>query len=255
MDHKHILFIVLAFILLPSCMLPTEELAKIGKVPEMDSMQLPPAKPSYQPVVWPERFTRDAQLSYADKRHSNSLWDPTARAFFRAKKANRVGDILKVMVSVQDRAELENATTSSRNNTEDTQAPTILGLQDKLKYLIPGAAIDPTDLINLSTNNTHNGQGTVEREEIINTEIAATVTQILPNGNLVVHGDQEIRVNSEIRKITVDGIVRPEDIAADNSVDSNLIAQARISYGGRGQLTKVQQPRYGAQVIDIISPF
>lgn len=240
---------------LTSCMLPGEELAKIGKEPEMDSMQLPPVHPAYKPVVWPQQFVRENADSYQQKSYANSLWDPGARTFFKAHKANRVGDIMKVSIEISDKAELDNATNSSRTNTEDTQAPTLLGLQDKLKYLIPGAKLDPTDLINISAANNHSGQGSVEREERINTEVAAMVTQILPNGNLVIHADQEVRVNHEIRKVTVDGIVRPEDIESDNSIASDLIAQARISYGGRGQISKVQQARYGTQILDIISPF
>ena len=119
---------------------------------------------------------------------------------------------------------------------------------------IPGTS-PASFLLDVASTGTSTGTGTVDREEIIETEIASMVTQILPNGNLVIHGDQEIRVNFEVRKITVDGIVRQEDIGADNSIDSNQIAEARISYGGRGQLTNVQQPRYGTQILDLLSPF
>ena len=106
-----------------------------------------------------------------------------------------------------------------------------------------------------SSDSGSSGQGSVKRSEELVTNVAAVVTQQLPNGNLVVEGKQEIRVNFEVRELIVAGIVRPEDIESDNTIDSSKMAQARIAYGGRGQITDVQQPRYGQQVMDILLPF
>ena len=113
----------------------------------------------------------------------------------------------------------------------------------------------PGRLLTAELHLVDDGKGSVNRQENLQTSVAAVVTQMLPNGNLVVEGKQEIRVNFEIRELIVAGIVRPEDIQSDNTINSSKIAQARIAYGGRGQITDVQQPRYGQQVMDVLLPF
>jgi flagellar L-ring protein precursor FlgH len=225
-----------------------QELKNVGKEPPLEKMVLPMSKQNYEPVDW------DVDDEPTQKRYANSLWQQGARAFFKDMKARRVGDILKVTVKIQDKAELENSTQRTRSTDEDSNANSIFGIEDKLLDTIPGTS-PASFLLDVASSGSTSGTGTVDREEIIETEIASMVTQILPNGNLVIHGDQEIRVNYEVRKITVDGIVRQEDISADNSIDSSQIAEARISYGGRGQITSIQQPRIGTQILDILSPF
>lgn len=227
------------------------ELQSVGKAPALEKVEVPMSKETFQPLEWDE----DEEESHAEPRYANSLWQPGARAFFKDMKARRVGDILKITVRVKDKAELDNQTERNRTNEESGSATSLFGLEEKIVGAIPGGIANPASLLDTVAAGKSKGTGTIAREEIIETEVAAMVTQILPNGNLVIHGDQEIRVNFELRKITVDGIVRQEDIAADNSIDSTQIAEARISYGGRGQITNVQQPRLGNQVIDILSPF
>ena len=145
----------------------------------------------------------------------------------------------------------ENETQRSRKNTEDSGITDFFG---KPKVPIMNTPV-PTRIFTGDSSSSSDGKGSVDRKEALQTNVAAVVTQVLPNGNLVVEGKQEVRVNFEIRELIVAGIVRPEDIQSDNTIDSSKIAEARIAYGGRGQITDVQQARYGQQVLDVLLPF
>jgi flagellar L-ring protein precursor FlgH len=131
--------------------------------------------------------------------------------------------------------------------------PNLLGLETNAGKALPG--VTPSTLVNAQSTSASDGVGSVKRAETLATNVAAVVTQILPNGNMVIEGKQEIRVNFEIRELIVGGVIRPEDIENDNTIESMKIAEARIAYGGRGQISDVQQPRYGQQVMDVILPF
>jgi len=188
-------------------------------------------------------------VSYAP----NSLWRTGSRAFFKDQRAARIGDLVTVKVNVTDKANLNNETKRSRSNAEGFGLPNAFGLENNTAVAAAGLAADK--LLNATSTSSSDGAGSVQRNETVTTNIAAIVTQVLPNGNLVVEGKQEIRINFEVRELIVAGVVRPEDIESDNTIDSSKIAQARIAYGGRGQITDVQQPRYGQQVIDVLLPF
>ena len=188
------------------------------------------------------------QASY----NANSLWRNGSRAFFKDQRAARIGDLLTVTVNITDKANIANETQRSRTSKEDSghhrlhRQPRRSRRRNKI---LPGR------ILTTDSTSSSDGKGSVNRQEALQTNVAAVVTQVLPNGNLVVEGKQEIRVNFEIRELIVAGIVRPEDIQSDNTIDSSKIAQARIAYGGRGQITDVQQPRYGQQVMDVLLPF
>jgi flagellar L-ring protein precursor FlgH len=165
-----------------------------------------------------------------------------------------VGDILRVNIEINDQAQLDNKTNRSRGATEGVAAPALYGMQNKLGMLTPGTP-DPTNLFDITSNTNSNGNGKIDRKEKIRTQVAALVTQVLPNGNLVIEGTQEILVNYEVRELGVQGVIRPQDINSDNTIESTQIAQARITYSGRGQISDVQQPRWGQQMIEVLSPF
>jgi flagellar L-ring protein FlgH len=223
-----------------------DRLAQIGEKPKLTEIENPTAQPGYKPVQMP--MPKPETVSY----NANSLWRNGSRAFFKDQRAARIGDILTVTVNITDKANIANETQRSRTSKEDSGITDFAGSK-----LLGGTAqkVLPGRLLTADSTASTDGKGSVNRQEALQTNVAAVVTQILPNGNLVVEGKQEIRVNFEIRELIVAGIVRPEDIQSDNTIDSSKIAQARIAYGGRGQLTDVQQPRYGQQVMDVLLPF
>ncbi|MGH6915034.1 MAG: flagellar basal body L-ring protein FlgH, partial [Geminicoccales bacterium] len=184
----------------------------------------------------------------------NSLWRTGSRAFFKDQRASNVGDIVTIVVNIDDNATLRNTSARSRTNMENAAADAFLGYEQSLHQLLP-EAVDPTNLVELNSRTNNEGAGEISRDEAIEVKVAAVVTQILPNGNLVVQGRQEVRVNYEIRELEVAGVIRPQDITSDNTISSDKIAEARIAYGGRGHISDVQQPRYGQQVYDVLFPF
>lgn len=223
-------------------------LAEVGREPPLTQIQNPVASPTYRPISMPMPRTAERP------RAPNSLWRHGARAFFKDQRAARVGDLLTVMISMEDSAKINNKTTRSRTNSEDASATNFLGLETKLRDIFPNA-VDPTSLLDLDSSTSNVGDGTINRDEKIELKIAAVITQKLPNGNLVLSGRQEVRVNFEVRQLQVAGVVRPEDITAKNTITYDKIAEARISYGGKGHISDIQQPRYGTQIMDVIFPF
>jgi flagellar L-ring protein precursor FlgH len=223
-----------------------DRLSQIGEKPKLTEIENPTAQPGYKPVQMP--MPKPEQASY----NANSLWRNGSRAFFKDQRAARIGDLLTVTVNITDKANIANETQRSRTNKEDSGITDFIGsktLGANAQKILPGR------ILTADSTASSDGKGSVARQEALQTNVAAVVTQVLPNGNLVVEGKQEIRVNFEIRELIVAGIVRPEDIQSDNTIDSSKIAQARIAYGGRGQITDVQQPRYGQQVMDVLLPF
>jgi len=223
-----------------------DRLAAIGEKPKLSAIDNPTTQAGYKPVSMPMPAPQPASFN------PNSLWRNGSRAFFKDQRAHQIGDILTVTVNITDKANIANETQRSRANSEDNSISNFFGIT---KVPLTNAPIPSGKLLTTDSTSSSDGKGSVNRQEALQTNVAAVVTQLLPNGNLVVEGKQEIRVNFEIRELIVAGIVRPEDIQSDNTIDSSKIAQARIAYGGRGQITDVQQPRLGQQAFDILLPF
>ena len=218
----------------------------------------PPMSPIENPAVANPAVTMPMPQAVEVERPHNSLWRPGARAFFKDQRAAQVGDILTVTINIADTASLENTTARSRTNSENAALPQFLGYDiQRLAKRLPGLnqGADPSNLVEMTSSASSSGTGSVERSETITLRVAAVVTQVLPNGNLVVNGSQEVRVNNEARVLQVGGVLRPQDLRSTNEISHDRLAEARISYGGRGQISDVQQPRWGQQIYDILFPF
>src|SRR5438309_2763299 len=211
-----------------------DRLSQIGEQPKMSAIDNPTTQPGYKPVQMP--MPKPEVASY----NPNSLWRNGSRAFFKDQRAHQVGDLLTVAVNITDKANIENDTQRSRTNKEDSGITDFIGaktLGAQAQKVLPGR------IFTADSTASSEGKGSVDRKEALQTNVAAVVTQVLPNGNLVVEGKQEIRVNYEIRELIVAGIVRPEDIQCDNTIDSTKIAEARIAYSGGCQITGIPPTR------------
>src|SRR5471032_3557703 len=215
-------------------------LENIGEAPKLAAV----GNPAGQQIV--AEIPRPSPITHVN----NSLWQPGAQSFFHDPRAMHIGDVITVNVSVTDAAKLQNSTSRSRTNSEDAGMTNLFGLEKVLP-----SSMTPSSLVKMGSDNSNVGAGSIQRQESISMTLAALVAQVLPNGNLVIDGHQQVRVNNEMRDLKVTGIVRTEDITQDNTVDLAQIAEARISYGGAGTVSDVQQPRYGSQLFDILMPW
>lgn len=239
--------LLLALVMLSACG-QADRLSRLGRAPDFTPVTDPTADPRWRPVSMPMPAPHEAPPM------ANSLWRPGSRTFLRDQRAAQVGDLITILVSIQDQAQLQNRTQSSRVGGQEMGIPALLGLESAIPRVLP-STVNPARLVGTNSTGTSDGTGSVRRTEQITLRLAGTITQTLPNGNMVVQGRQEVRVNNEMRELTVQGVVRPQDIGSDNTVRHDRLAEARIAYGGRGSISDVQQPRLGQQLLDILLPF
>jgi flagellar L-ring protein precursor FlgH len=223
-----------------------DKLKVIGQQPPLSPVSNPTTEPGYKPVQMPMPTPQPATFN------PNSLWRNGSRAFFKDQRAHQVGDLLTVSVNINDTAQFQDQTQLSHTSTEDSGITNFIGANT---IPTPAKAVLPGSILTADSNSQSNATGTINRQDQLLTHVAAVVTQVLPNGNLVIEGKQEIRLNSEMRELLVAGVVRPEDIESDNTIDLPKIAEARVAYGGKGTLSNIQEPRYGQQALDLLLPF
>ncbi|MEL6125104.1 MAG: flagellar basal body L-ring protein FlgH [Pseudomonadota bacterium] len=226
----------------------------IGKVPPLSAVgeasvpAHPPVTALRAALAVPKPETPQPQYTQA------SLWRSGPESLFGDRRARGLGDIMTIVIDIKDEASIQNSTDRSRSGSDNLSIPSLFGIGSIADRVLPkGAGLTPG--VSTTSDSASSGSGSVRRNEEITLRVAATVVDVLPNGHMVIQGTQEVRVNFELRDLQVAGIVRPEDISRRNEITYDKIAGARISYGGRGQITDVQQPRYGQQLLDRILPF
>jgi flagellar L-ring protein precursor FlgH len=224
------------------------KLSEVGRPPEMTPSADPTADPGWRPLTMPAPTPQPLPAQ------ANSLWRSGSRAFFKDQRASQVGDIITVVVNIADVADFENNTSAVRTGAQSMGITNLFGLETAFKTLF-GIGVSPASLVNTADSGTSTGTSDIKRNETVTVRLAGVVTQVLPSGNMVVAARQQVRVNSELRDMIVTGVIRPQDIASDNTITHDRMAEARISYGGRGQLTDIQTARWGQQILDILLPF
>lgn len=225
-----------------------DPLSEVGRAPAFSAPQDSFEHAALYRVPLPEESRTPGEDSPA------SLWSAGQRSLLGDRRASKQGDILTVVVEIDDSAQISNSTARGRSGTVNMAGPSLFGIPQAIDRRLPGG-LNLAEGANVQGNSDFSGNGTVSRNEQLTLRIASTVVERLPNGVLRVEGRQEVRVNHELRELLVTGYVRPEDISRKNEVGYDKIANARISYGGRGIISSVQQPRYGQQVLDIVTPF
>jgi len=238
MRSTYVLFLALA-----AC----GNLNRVGRAPEFSPMQ--------------GNYEHNAMYSNLPETTDNrgptehsSLWTAQRSSLLGDHRAGKRGDILTVVVEINDQAQISDSTGHSRSGSETMGMPQLFGIPQRLDTVLPPGA-SSANLVATNSASTFAGNGSVQRNEKVTLRLAATVVEELPNGVLRIEGQQEVRVNYEMRELVISGFVRPDDISRQNEITYDKIADAQISYGGRGQITDAQQPRYGQQIVDQLVPF
>jgi flagellar L-ring protein precursor FlgH len=236
--------LMLAFVLLSAC----DRLEQVGRAPDFS-----PLEGSYQHHAMYSTPLPD-DIVPETPTDASSLWTAGRSSLFGDRRAAQRGDILTVVIEIDDKAEISNSSDRSRAGSENMGMPSLFGVPQRLNESLPEGA-SMAEAVNTTGASSYEGSGNISRNEKLTLRVAATVVEELANGVLRIEGQQEVRVNYELRELIISGYVRPIDISRQNEITYDKIAGARVSYGGRGQITDVQQPRYGQQVADILLPF
>ncbi|WP_339108930.1 flagellar basal body L-ring protein FlgH [Thioclava sp. GXIMD4216] len=238
----------LSLLLMTLSILGCQRLGEVGRTPSFTPVEDTNEYFAMNTIPMPEMPEDRSPVAQA------SLWSGTPKSLLGDRRAARKGDIMTVVIEIDDSAKFSNSSDRSRTESQSMGIPSLFGIPEQINKSLPEGA-SMASAVSTNSNSSFAGDGNVSRNEQLTLRVAATIIDVLPNGVLRVQGSQEVRVNYEVRELIVTGYVRPEDISRQNEITYDKIAGARISYGGRGQISDVQQPRIGSQIADIVMPF
>ncbi|MGB0959139.1 MAG: flagellar basal body L-ring protein FlgH [Halocynthiibacter sp.] len=238
------ILLLLSLLLFASC----KRLENIGKTPDLSSTTGSNEQYAMMATPIPETTRTSMPSDHA------SLWSKNRHSLLGDRRAAGRGDIVTVSIEINDKAEISNTSSRGRDGSESMQIPNLLGIPQRIRENT-GSRVDLANALQTKSKSSSSGTGSIKRNEKLTLKVAATVIDVLQNGILRIQGSQEIRVNFELRELLISGYVRPEDISRKNEITYDKIASARVSYGGRGQISDMQQPRYGQQISDVLLPF
>jgi flagellar L-ring protein precursor FlgH len=238
-----------ACLLLNGCL--AEKMSEIGDGPKISQIQNPTMAKGYAPVSMPMPAPTQPE------HHINSLWQIGSKAFFKDQRAGRIGDIVTVSVLIDNKESTNFTPSMSKETKNDRSIVNFLGLEHQVKRILPHKFSSnlPEKWINATSKPSHTGNGKYNLEDKMKFTISATIIQIMPNGNLVIQGHTEFKLMNEVREVELRGIVRRSDIQSNNSISSDKIAELRIVYAGRGDITDVANKPWGVQAVEKIMPF
>lgn len=243
-----ILTTILSGCVLSGCSGLATRLSNVGDPPNISQVQNPTLVGGYRPVSMP---MPDPEPS---RSNMNSLWQTGSRAFFKDQRANRVGDVITVLVDLQDKSKVDSNNTYNRSAAHKSNLAKFFGFESKFTSIFP-KEVDPTSLTDTSSNSQKTGRGLLDRKDTLSLKIGATIIQILPNGNLVIQGRQEILFETELRVVEVKGVIRREDVSSNNTIPYEKISEARIAYGGRGDVSDVGAVPWAQQTLNRVMPW
>ena len=200
---------------------------------------------------------RDYKLGAYEKEpaavSSGSLWQESSRSLVADFRASRVGDLVMVKIDESPEAKGDSETKLDRQSSMSVGAPQLFGFAQAMQKSHPD--LNMSDFLDVMSKTSFDGKGETTRSSRVQAAMAVRVKKALPNGDLFVEGTKVLKVNDEELHIYVSGVVRPEDIAQDNSVRSSVVADAEIEFVGRGVLSDNQSQGWLTRLLSTINPF
>jgi flagellar L-ring protein FlgH len=194
-----------------------------------------------------------AATQQQNKPATGSIFSEAQAGFLEDTRALKVGDI--VLVRINEKADAQGGATTnlSKDSSRSAGMESLLGLVPAIQKAYPN--IDPKSLLEMASSYDFAGEGKTQRAGTLNAVIGVRVKQELPNGDLYVEGTKVVMINYEEQHLYISGVIRPPDIAPDNSVDSSLIADARVEFTGRGDIDDQVERGWLNKILDAVNPF